>query len=112
VHIKENIGETFNTGSDWDLILTFSDEQIPEQVWFLLEKKLIDYNSQINGFKTRTEIIMLESRSYIRLLVTYPESAYKLNNEQIDNTLEDLKTDFQEYYESLIERIQLIPVFA
>ena len=55
---------------------------------------------------------MLESRSYIRLLVTYPESAYKLNNEQIDNTLEDLKTDFQEYYESLIERIQLIPVFA
>ncbi len=92
-------------------ILSFEDENLPEEVRLLLKKDLMDNKYKINCAEINTKAIIQFNNNYVNSIITIPQIIFK-TNEELDNTLEELKNDFLEYYAKLTERVQLIPVFS
>ena len=67
VEIKEtNIDEVLNQ----IFILTFKDENLPEEVWSLLKKDLMDNKYQINRLGINAEAIVQLNSNNINLIIT------------------------------------------
>lgn len=90
--------------------LTFLDDQLLEQAWPLLEKEMRKYKNQIDGVIVKSEGFNLKGRYFLKLFVKYPKTDKKWTNEEIDNSLEEIKINFIKYYKSILERIQMIPL--
>ncbi|MGO9386849.1 MAG: hypothetical protein ACLPWD_02225 [Methanobacterium sp.] len=101
--IDEILNQTFT--------LSFEDENLSEEVWFLLKDDLMNNKYKINSAEVNTNAMIQFNNNYINLIVTIPQIIFK-TNEEVDNTLEELKNDFLKYYTKLTERIQLIPIFS
>ena len=67
VEIKEtDIDEVLNQ----IFILTFKDENLPEEVWSLLKKDLMDNKYQINRLGINAEAIVQLNSNNINLIIT------------------------------------------
>ncbi len=108
VKIEENIyDETISPYIVRKFTLTFQDNQLPEQIWDLLEGELLRYKGQMDGISISCEVIASDE-SYINLMVYYSKKYLNLTDEEIDNFLEVLNVNFQDHYRSLLERIELV----
>ena len=84
--IDEILNQTF--------ILSFENENLPEKIWFLLK----------NDSRIHWIVIIL-------IIHLYPSNRIT-TNEEVDNTLKELKNNFLEYYIELTKRMRLVPVSA
>ena len=112
VQIKDNNPDNVSPDYNRTFTLTFLDNQLLEQTWPLLEKELRKYKTQINNVNIESEGFNLKDKYYLNLSVQYPKTDKKLTNEEIDNSLEEIKINFIKYYESILERIQMIPLLV
>lgn len=85
--------------------LTFEDENLPEEAWPIMKNNLETYKYGVNNGEIEAAVQV--ANNHINLIITLPNT---MSTEKFDNTLEELKINFQKYYSSLKERIHLIPL--
>ena len=107
IELKEHeINEIGSKEGEKVFILTFTDNELIDQAWPLLDKELESFELR-NGVHIRAETDMKGPTNYIKLYVIYSESEGTIINEKkLENDLEKFKNDFEEYYRKLIERIK------
>ncbi len=105
--LKENNNDGLLTQT---FVLTFKDENLPEEAWNMIKNNLKTYKYQLNSAEIQAETNIRQN--HVNLIITIPQIKIENINDEIDNTLEELKIDFQEYYKNLTARVHLIPVLA
>ena len=90
-------------------ILTFEDDELINQALPLLMTRLKNYKPYEN-VEVRAELTITGNGNFIKLYVIYPESNMNISNRELEDDLEKMKNDFEQYYTKFIKKIKLIPV--
>ncbi len=88
--------------------LKFKDDELTDQVWTFIEACLKNYN-KYSRIKVQVEVVRGD-KLFINLYVSCP--GYDISDEEMDEDLEHVKRDFEEYYKKLIDKIRLIPILS
>ncbi len=112
VQIEDNSQDNVFPEYNRTFTLTFQDKQLSKPVWQLLEKELKKYKTKLEDINIESEGFNLKDKYYLSLFVEYPKNDEELTNEDIDDSLEEIKTNFTIYYESILDRILMVPLLV
>ncbi|NYB26740.1 MAG: hypothetical protein HVN34_05310 [Methanobacteriaceae archaeon] len=110
IQLKEEKKE-INSKDNISFTLIFKDDKLIDQTLPLLKKCIENYRLY-NQTKLESKVTTtLEKGKYIKLCVIYPSSALNVSNQEIEDDLEGYKKDFENYYQKLVGKVELIPVY-
>ena len=106
--MNENYNETDIQKDKKYFTLTFADDELINQAWPLLVTCLKNYKPY-EDVEVKAEVIITENGNFFKIYVIYPESNMNISNRELEDGLEKMKNDFEQYYTKLIKKIKLIP---